>query len=1008
MSTLYVNTITPQSGDRVGLDAHVVVSGSTTLGDAAADVTTVTGHLTASNGMVVISGASTHITANDGVTTVSSKLTASNGASITGDATIAGDLTVDTNTLFVDSSTNKIGVGTTDPHEVLHVAGNLKVDGYIVGGSPAEFSGALSTTGSDGTGLTITGSASGPMETRVSGTMEVTGTLLVTGSSTFTVDGPTYLYGNATLGNNATHVTTVTGHLTASNGAVITNHITANDGVTTVSSDLTASNGLLIPDDTTIKFGTGGDASIEYDENGTDELRFAGAAATFEQAVSFDAAVTLGNAATDVTTVTGKLTASNGMNMTGDAAITGSLNVAGISQLQGSVEVVGAAIIRGNATLGDAATDITTVTSNLTASNGATITGYITANDGVATVSSDLTASNGLLIPDDTTIKFGTGGDATIEYDENGTDELRFAGAAVTFEQDVTFDNDVTLGVAATDVITVTGNLTASNGATITGYITANDGTTTISSDSTVITGKLQTDEVTASVGINIPDDKKLYFGTGFDATIEYDENGTDELRFAGAAVTFEQDVTFDNDVTLGVAASDVTTVTGKLTASNGLTVTGDITVGGISLSNNDNGTSNTVFGKSAGSSLSSGGNYNLILGEYAGGYLTTGDNNGLMGYNAGGALTTGSNNVAIGYSALALEQGGSGSVAIGSYALYSQIASGSGPHANANTAIGYLAGYNLTTGSQNVAVGSNAMYMSSRQHGCTAIGAYSLYNMKNEGWDFDDYGGMRPSAGNTAVGEYAGYETSTGLDNTFVGASAGKGTSETTGHYNTFVGSNAGANVNGYAHTNILIGAYAAADFNGDQNELTTGDYNILIGNKSDFNASDAQYQIVIGNGIVGTGDNDFSFGKASNIVTNDFDADAAWSRSSDVRKKRNIQDDGLGLEFINKLRTVTHQWKPSNELPEKWDEYNEENHMNLDITIHGMIAQEVKQALDEVGCETFGGWKERQDGMQTLSREMFVTPLIKAVQELSTTVKEQQSQIEDLKNLVNKLTSE
>ena len=157
-----------------------------------------------------------------------------------------------------------------------------------------------------------------------------------------------------------------------------------------------------------------------------------------------------------------------------------------------------------------------------------------------------------------------------------------------------------------------------------------------------------------------------------------------------------------------------------------------------------------------------------------------------------------------------------------------------------------------------------------------------------------------------------------------------------------------------------------------------------------------------------MGTGDNDFSFGKASNIVTNDFDADAAWSRSSDVRKKRNIQDDGLGLEFINKLRTVTHQWKPSNELPEKWDEYNEENHMNLDITIHGMIAQEVKQALDEVGCETFGGWKERQDGMQTLSREMFVTPLIKAVQELSTTVKEQQSQIEDLKNLVNKLTSE
>ena len=449
-------------------------------------------------------------------------------------------------------------------------------------------------------------------------------------------------------------------------------------------------------------------------------------------------------------------------------------------------------------------------------------------------------------------------------------------------------------------------------------------------------------------------------------------------------------------------------TITGQLTASNGLTVTGDITVGGISLSNNDSGTSNTIFGKSAGSSLSAGGNYNLILGEFAGGYITTGDNNHVMGYNAGGALTTGSNNVAIGYSALALEQGGSGSVAIGSYALYNQNVSGSGIAENGNVAIGNQAGYNVTTGSQNVAIGPYSMYNNSRQHGCVAIGASALYNMKNEGWDFDNYGGFRPSAGNTAVGEEAGYYTTTGLDNTFIGARAGKGGATGTGHYNTFVGSNAGSKVTGYSTNNILVGAYAGADFNGDQNELTTGDYNILIGNQSDFNASDAQYQIVIGNGIVGTGDNDFSFGKASNIVTNDFDADAAWSRSSDVRKKRNIQDDGLGLEFINKLRTVTHQWKPSNELPEEWDEYSEENNMNLDITIHGMIAQEVKQALDEVGCETFGGWKERSDGMQTLSREMFVTPLINAVQELSVTVKEQQNQIEDLKNLVNKLTSE
>ena len=71
----------------------------------------------------------------------------------------------------------------------------------------------------------------------------------------------------------------------------------------------------------------------------------------------------------------------------------------------------------------------------------------------------------------------------------------------------------------------------------------------------------------------------------------------------------------------------------------------------------------------------------------------------------------------------------------------------------------------------------------------------------------------------------------------------------------------------------------------------------------------------------------------------------------------------------------------------------------MNLDATMHGLIAQEVKEALDDVGVDTFSGWKERKDGSQTVSREMFITPLINAVQELSEKVKSQQKEIEELK---------
>ena len=54
-------------------------------------------------------------------------------------------------------------------------------------------------------------------------------------------------------------------------------------------------------------------------------------------------------------------------------------------------------------------------------------------------------------------------------------------------------------------------------------------------------------------------------------------------------------------------------------------------------------------------------------------------------------------------------------------------------------------------------------------------------------------------------------------------------------------------------------------------------------------------------------------------------------------------------------------------------------------------MIAQEVKEALDDNGITDFGGWyEEEKSGIQGISQEMFVHPLIKAVQELSAKVEE------------------
>jgi hypothetical protein len=233
--------------------------------------------------------------------------------------------------------------------------------------------------------------------------------------------------------------------------------------------------------------------------------------------------------------------------------------------------------------------------------------------------------------------------------------------------------------------------------------------------------------------------------------------------------------------------------------------------------------------------------------------------------------------------------------------------------------------------------------------------------------------------AANIAVGKDALKSNTTAGNNTAVGYQSQE--SNTTSENNSSLGLHALRIVTGGGNT--AIGSQA-----GDG--ITTGTDNVMVGYNVDASASGGVNQIVIGSGISGGENSQFTFGKASNVVQNEFDTDAAWTRTSDIRKKRNVNDDSLGLSFINNLRPVTFQWKPSNEFPKEWDEYSEENNMNLDAVIHGMIAQEVKEALDKEGVDTFGGWKERKDGSQTISREMFITPLINAVKELSTQVEE------------------
>ena len=96
------------------------------------------------------------------------------------------------------------------------------------------------------------------------------------------------------------------------------------------------------------------------------------------------------------------------------------------------------------------------------------------------------------------------------------------------------------------------------------------------------------------------------------------------------------------------------------------------------------------------------------------------------------------------------------------------------------------------------------------------------------------------------------------------------------------------------------------------------------------------------------------------------------------------------MGLAFINNLRTVTFKKKAPSEYPEEFGQYdaNQTERKNPDKKLYGFIAQEVKEAMDIAGHSEFTAWSEGKDGMQELGETELITPLVKAIQELTAKV--------------------
>jgi hypothetical protein len=463
-------------------------------------------------------------------------------------------------------------------------------------------------------------------------------------------------------------------------------------------------------------------------------------------------------------------------------------------------------------------------------------------------------------------------------------------------------------------------------------------------------------------------------------------------------------------------------------------------------------GDNNIFIGKSAGyaTKFNTDSAYNnIFIGSNAGRLITVGGENVFIGSNSGYSISSGSFNVFTGFETGYSNTSGNNNVFLG-YQTGRSNTSG-----YKNTIIGFSAGYSNTTGWSNTFIGNMAGNANISGAGNIFIGPSAGLVSKGDGNLFIGLeAGYSNTTGalNVVLGNAAGHANTTAFFNTFLGTQAGYST--TTGGSNLYIGMNAGGlNVSG--SNNVFLGSQAGynetgsnrlyiSNTSGDKNnaliygefdtrlltvngnlgigktspaaklDITGGNWNVA-GGEGDFRIGDGTYRFKIGvaNSGGGAGDvrlnahggtNRLIFGGGGNDVLQVTSSDVLpwatntsslgssalkWTvvyatngtiQTSDARLKENISELGYGLESLLKLKPVSFTWKNDN---------NGKEHL-------GLLAQDVEKVINEVV-------DKGSDPSQTLgiNYSELVPVLIKSIQE-------QQKQIDELKAMVEKLSSE
>jgi spore maturation protein SpmB len=193
------------------------------------------------------------------------------------------------------------------------------------------------------------------------------------------------------------------------------------------------------------------------------------------------------------------------------------------------------------------------------------------------------------------------------------------------------------------------------------------------------------------------------------------------------------------------------------------------------------------------------------------------------------------------------------------------------------------------------------------------------------------------------------------------------------------------GTNVQAY---NSTLAAVAGGTYSGDDSittigTVTAGNVTAILPTGTISGSSQVTLSSTTGGGTSANVQfNSLGIGMAASTTTGRIDAtnDIVAYSSSDIRFKENIKPIENALEKISKISGNTYDWKEENKI--------EHGYEGNDV---GVIAQEIEEVLPQLV-------QTRESGFKAVKYDKLVALLIEGI-------KEQQSQIEELKNKIEKL---